>query len=110
MDLLTIFKFDTKANLERYCRDVMVTQRAFANIVLACEKGMLPFVHRVHWTDSVPEHLTPNDDWAKALSAMGVRPRRGAARRVARKTLRLFAKPRHLVGHLFYRPNHEWHF
>ena len=72
--LLKIFTFDRKADLERYCRDVVVYQPDFVAFVLACDAGTLPLRHKIHFRDYVPQHLEPSESQREALGANGAGP------------------------------------
>jgi len=109
--LLKIFTFDRKADLERYCRDLVVYQSDFVAFVLACDAGRLPLRHKIHFRDYVPEHLEPSESQREALAANGVGPLKGEALKMVRKMFQLFEERRHLVGHMFFTPDlSEWHF
>lgn len=110
--LAALFTFAKKVDLERYCRDVVIYGDDLVAIIYACEDGRLPFCHRIHYADIVPNHhLIPDDRLGAALAANGVGPFNPSTRKVVRKMFQFFKERRWLVGHMFYTPNfEEWHF
>jgi hypothetical protein len=110
-DLLTLFTFAKKADLERYCRDVVIKKRAFTSVITASDGERLPFLHLIHWTDYVGEHLKPTEKGNAAIAANGVGLLQPDARKAVRKIFQLFEERRWLVGHMFFTPDvSEWHF
>jgi hypothetical protein len=108
---LKLFTFDKKRELERYCREVVIYGSDFAAFIFACDSGRLPFLHRIHCGDHVPERLNPTDKDLAALAGNGVGPLQPGAQKTMRKIFQLFRDRRYLVGHIFYVPDlSEWHF
>jgi hypothetical protein len=108
---IKIFTFDKKRDLEKYCREVVVYRRDFVAFILACDAGRMPFGHRIHYCDNIPEHLLPSKSEHKALSENGVGPLKGDALKMVRKIFQLYEERRYIVGHMFYTPSlWEWHF
>ena len=97
---LKVFTFSKKRALERYCRDTTVYGCDFANVIVACEDGVLPFRHRIHYSDIVPKHLVPTDASLGAVSRNSVGPLDREGRKAARKIFALFDERRWLVGHI----------
>jgi hypothetical protein len=109
--LLTLFTFDKRRNLEKYCRDVVVHSHDFAALIKECERGKMPFLHRIHYRDYVPEYLEPSEAGLKTLAKSRVGPLQGDALKTVRKHRQLLQQRRYLVGHMFYtRTLYEWHF
>jgi hypothetical protein len=71
---LKLFTFEKKRELEKYCHDFVIHSTVFANFILACESGLLPFRHKIHFGDHVPQHLNPTDQDLAALAANPVGP------------------------------------
>lgn len=108
---LKMFTFAKKRELDKYCREVVIYSSVFVKFILACESGRLPFLHRIHYSDRVPEHLNPTDDDLAALAANGVGLLEPGAQKAVKKIGQMFKDRRYLVGHIFYVPNlSEWHF
>jgi hypothetical protein len=108
---LTLFTFEKKRDLEKYCREFTIYSSDFVAFILACEGNRLPFLHRIHYRDFVPEHLNPTDNDLAALSANPVGPLQPDAQKTMRKVFQIFRDRRQLVGHIFYVPGtFEWHF
>ena len=80
--------------------------RDLTAFIACCEDGLLPFVHKMHFRDYLPEHLEPSDEELKALFKSGPGPVTGGAAKTARKLFIQSAKERrYLVGHIFYTPS-----
>jgi hypothetical protein len=110
-DLFKLFTFDKKRDLEKYCRELVIDSSAFAKFIMACEAGILPYKHQIHYRDYMPEslHLTAEDH--AAMAANGVGPVRPGARKAINKMAQMFRDRRYLVGHIFYVPDLSvWHF
>jgi hypothetical protein len=107
--LLTLFTLDRKRSLETYARSLVIHTGAFADVVIACQRGLLPLRHRAHSDHVAPSRLIPSRDELQALA----RNERGPLQPVPRKALR---KLRELTrswsaGHMFYTAGlYEWHF
>jgi len=109
--LLTLFTFDNKVALKRYARSVVIHQRDFVALILACQRGALPLRHRAHFSQRLREHLVPSDEDRRALEENGVGLLKPRARKTMSKVFQLFKERRTLAGHMFYTPSlHEWHF
>jgi hypothetical protein len=108
--LLTLFTFEQKGRLKRYARNVVVHQREFVDIVLACDQGLLPLHHRARYHRSVPPELVPSvDELATLAQAKG--GFKGQERRTIRRLGQFFARSYWSAGHMFYAPGLlEWHF
>jgi len=108
---LKMFAFGKKRELEKYCREVVIHSGDFANFIVACEPGLLPFIHQIHYQDHVPEQLLLNDQDTAALAMNPVGPLQPGAQKAIRKIGQMFKDRRYLVGHIFYVPDlTEWHF
>lgn len=108
---LKLFTFDKKRDLEKYCRELVIYSGDFADFIVTCELGRLPFLHMIHYRDHVPRHLNPTDEDLAALASNAVGPLQPAAQKTMRKINQMFRDRRYLVGHIFYVPNQaEWHF
>ena len=111
---LKVLTFDKKRPLERYCRTAIVYGSDLAATIVECNRGVLPFHHRIHHRDIVPRHLPPTEASLDALSrnaAKGVGPLDRDGRKAARKVFALFDERRWLVGHMFFTAGmQKWHF
>jgi hypothetical protein len=110
--LLRIFSFEKKKDLERYCRDLIVSSEDFFKLVLACEFSGVPFLHGISYRDKVPSHLVPKDAEIEALKNTPAGTiLTGEAAKAVSKISQIFEKRRYLVGHMFQTPDHSrWHF
>jgi hypothetical protein len=66
-ELLKIFTFGKKKELERYCRGLVVNGSDFVSWILHCEHRGDPFIHQITYRDIVPGHLDLSDSELKAL-------------------------------------------
>lgn len=110
--LLKLFSFDKKGDLEKYCRNVVISSDDFANLILACELSGIPFSHQITYRDKVPKHLEPSDSEIQALENTPAGTfLTGDAAKAVRKMSQMFEERRYLVGHMFYTPDFsKWHF
>ena len=109
-DLLTIFTIKKKSKLKQHCRSITILQNEFANFILACMAGKIPWLHRRHHRDFVPEHLNLTDDDLGALAASAVGVMKPRAQKTANKISALFEERRLLSGHIFFTPDQtKWH-
>jgi hypothetical protein len=109
--LLKLFTFDKKRELERYCRKIVINSSSFADFILACELGLFPFLHKIHYRDHVPEHLYLSDKDSAALAANPLGRLQPDAQKAVKKISQMFKDRRYLVGHIFYLPDlSKWHF
>ena len=108
-DLLTLFTFAKKRELEVFARTLVVREGAFVDLILACDQGLLPFKRGAHYKHSAPKDLPPT------FKATGP-SRPGAAPELDLKKVRVVLNRLHhetswAAGHLFYTPGfYEWHF
>ena len=110
-DFMKLFGFTKKRELERYCRNMVIHQRDFADFIFTCEMGQGPFLHQIHHRDHQPEDAQLTDDDLAALAKNPVGPLQGPAQKTVRKIGHLFNVRRYLVGHIFYTEDlSEWHF
>ncbi len=95
----------------RHCRSAVISRSDFADLVLACECCGEPFLHKIFYRDTIPEHLHPSDTEHKALADNGVGPLGPEAAKAVRKMAQMFEERRYLVGYMFYnRDLSRWHF
>jgi hypothetical protein len=110
-DFVEIFYIKEKKELVRHCKSITITMSIFTDFILASEYGLLPWIHKIHYRDYIPEHLVPTEEEHLALRDNGVGPLQGQAKKMFRKIHQTFEERRYLVGHIFYRPDlTDWHF
>jgi hypothetical protein len=81
-----------------------------ASLILAAMGGALPWGHRVHHREFLPEHLDLSDDDVGAFAANGVGLLKPRAKKTANKIAAIFEERRLLSGHIFFTPDHsQWH-
>ncbi len=108
--LLKIFEFETKSELERYCKTVQISGDDFASLILSCEASAIPFLHRIYYQDIVPPHLEPSDSETQALKNNPVGLLSPEAEKAVRKMSQMFKERRYIVGHIFYVADFSrWH-
>ena len=106
-DLLMLFTFAKKKELEKYARTFVMREGDFVDLVLACHQGQLPFKHGVHYRRTAPKDL-PDPPGNVAAGA-------GGAPVLDVKRLKvLWNRLQHEstwgAAHLFYTENfYEWH-
>jgi hypothetical protein len=109
--LLKMFSFHKKSELEKYCRDVVISSENFFALILACEQSDNPFCHEISYRDKVPKHLNPSDSETQALLDNPVGALSPEAEKAVRKLSQMFEERRYLVGHIFFTPDFsKWHF
>ena len=62
LDLINIFSIEKKKELKQHCRSITIFQEDFAGLIWASMGGALPWEHRAHHRDFIPEHLHLKDD------------------------------------------------
>jgi hypothetical protein len=108
---LKLFEFEKRQDLEKYCRDLVVTKRDLAQFIWACEAGVVPVRHLIHYQDRAPAQLKPTEADMAALLSNGIGPLSDDALKAARKIRQTFKDRRYLVGHMFLMQNPaHWHF
>lgn len=110
--VLKIFSFEKKGELEKYCRNIVISSEDFFALVLACEHSGNPFSHEISYRDKVPQHLNPSDSEIQALENTPAGSLlTGDAEKAVRKMSQMFEERRYLVGHMFFTPDlSKWHF
>lgn len=109
-DLLTIFTIDKKSKLKHHCRSITILQRDLAGLIFACMGDDMPWSHRAHHREFVPEHLHLTDDDLGAFAANGVGKMTPRAQKTANKISAIFDDRRLLSGHIFFTPDQsQWH-
>lgn len=110
--VLKIFSFEKKGELEKYCRNIVISSEDFFALVLACEHSRNPFSHEISYRNKVPQHLNPSDSEIQALeSTPAASLLTGEAEKAVRKMSQMFEERRYLVGHMFFTPDFsKWHF
>lgn len=110
--LLKMLSFEKKGELEKYCRNVVISSKDFFALVVACELSRNPFSHEISYRDKVPEHLDPSDSEIQALENTAAGSLlTGDAEKAVRKMSQMFEERRYLVGHMFFAPDlSKWHF
>ena len=105
--LRKLFEIDKKSELEKYCRDLILTKEDFAGLVYNC--GRIGYLHDIKSQDFVPKHLAPSDDEVASLSSVKVgQELPDKAKKFARKLSQIFKDRRFLVAHIFYNQQ-KWH-
>lgn len=106
-----LFNLGRKREVERYCRDLVITSEDFADVVLAARiAGFGPYTYTCHFREIAPESLEPSQEEINALGRSGVGALSGNALKAARKMDQLFRDRRLLATHLFYSRLYKyWH-
>ena len=111
-NLLKLFEFDKKRDIEQHCRQLVISGEAFFQLVCSCDMTGIPFLHKILWRDSAPDHLNPSEAELKALANSGPGLIKDPqALKAVRKMSQIFVERRYLVGHIFHVPDlTKWHF
>ncbi|CAB3780917.1 hypothetical protein [Paraburkholderia fynbosensis] len=108
MDLLLSKKLK---DVKKLCRDKTINVSDFVNIVVACDAGILPWLHQISHRDFLPPHLDLTEDDRRAIATNGVGRLNPVALKAFGKITQTFEERRFLVGHMFYLPDHtRWTF
>ena len=106
---LRIFSITTKQELEKHCRTLVIESGSFAGLVLGCETGAIPWIHRAIRKYKVPEHLDLDDkDIAAIGGAKAGQPLSKEAHKAFTKMDQTFKDRTVLVGHIFAAPSLSW--
>ena len=110
-DLLDLFTFEKKSDLTRHCRTVTIAKSDLASLIFATMSGRLPWEHRAHHRQFVPDHLDLTEDDRAAMATNGVGPLGPTAKKAANKIGAIFDERRLLSGHIFFNSDFsDWHF
>jgi hypothetical protein len=109
--LLTLFNFEKKKDVEKYCRDAVFASLALSDIILAASDGGLEtYRYKSHFAELSPPHLEMTDVDLRALGMSRVGTLDDDARTAARKVSQMFVDRKLFAAHMFYTPNHDlWH-
>ncbi len=89
--LVGLLNLGRKREIERYCRDLVITSEDLADVLLAARvAGLGPYRYAVHFRELTPEHLEPTDEDREALGRNGVGPLSVRAQRTVRKIDQIF--------------------
>jgi hypothetical protein len=108
--LVGLFNLKKKREVERYCRSLVLTPRAFTDIILCARTGGLDhYKYACRFRHTMPAHLNPSSDEIQAAGRdLKVGPLQGAAKKFTRKVFQGFEDRRLFAAHLFYTPCHTW--
>ena len=112
-NLLALFDFTKKSELEKHAKQIAIHKGEFANLVAVAKFEKLgPYQHDMYSRDFIPDHLQPRSEDAANLGDIEVgKPLPRSAQKFFRKVNQIFKQRRFLVGHLFYMPcQTRWHF
>lgn len=110
-NLLSIFTIAKMKELKKHCRDTSIQQRDFANFIMACKSGHMPWHHAPTHRTFTPDHLPPTEEDLSALHSNGVGPLKPDAKKTVSKVFALIDERRVLSGHMFFSEDFsDWHF
>lgn len=109
--LLVLFNTKKKRDIEKYCRNLVITSEGFTSLILAGRAtGVRPYLYECQFNEFVPEHLPPTKEELNALGTNGVGRLEGKARKAVSKVNQIFTDRRMFAAHLFYTPSFKfWH-
>jgi hypothetical protein len=110
-DFIKIFESDKKRELVKHCKNITIYKSDFVDMIIACEMGIMPFLHRIHHADYIPPHLTPTEEEIAGATASKPGFVTEEAAKFIKKVEQTFKQRRYLVGHMFYTADlSKWHF
>ncbi|KPD19631.1 hypothetical protein ADM96_04035 [Burkholderia sp. ST111] len=99
------------SEIKKICKRATITEDVFADFVMSCDAGILPWVHHISWRDFLPQNLVWTDEDSKRLGDIDNGPLTRGATKAMRKWYQLLSERRYLVGHVFYLRDHSnWQF
>jgi hypothetical protein len=111
-ELGEIFNANSKRELTKHCKNLVVYRQDLASLILAAQHGILaPYKYANHFARALPDHLHPTDAEQDAIASNGVGTFRSReASKFATKVFQLFREQRSLAAHLFYTSSqNHWH-
>lgn len=103
--LLKLLRLNKKSEIDKYCRDLIITSEGFLSLILAGRRGAIsPYLYECQFSEFVPEHLPPTEEELKALAKNRVGTLEGKAKKAASKVTQIFNDRRSFAAHLFYVP------
>ncbi|SED60238.1 hypothetical protein SAMN05444161_3564 [Rhizobiales bacterium GAS191] len=107
--VLRLFNLFQKKNVRRFCRSECISQSHLFEIIVACETGQLPWLHKLRYRYFVPPHLEPTAKDREAMLTDDLKVGDTIPDYLRRMT-RIFDERRYLVGHIFYSADlSNWH-
>jgi hypothetical protein len=109
--LIELLNLDSKADVERHCRDLVVHGDDFAGLVLTAQMGDVgEYRYASHFDERIPDQLNPSAAQREAAGRAKVGPLEGDAKKFFSKIDQIFKQRRLFAAHLLYMPSHEyWH-
>ena len=109
--LMKVLDFNSKRELESYCRGLTIDSEDFFYLILAAEQSLIPYAHRIHHRDIIPKELTLGHEPHGPVETDKSGRLVGGSLKFFRKVTQIFHVRRFLVGHLFFSSDlHNWHF
>ena len=110
-EFFRLFDAPTKADAEKICRVMQVSDEGLYMLIEAASSGQLsPYQYACHFSAHVPEHLSFGKREHGALGGTGPGPFDQEATRAATRISQTFRERRQFAAHLFYVPDHGiWH-
>jgi hypothetical protein len=107
--LARLFNIESKHDLKKYCRKLIVRQSDLVALILLGRTGSLePYRYASYFAQQVPEHLRTTDEERGALSRDGVGPLKEKALKSVSKMFQILEERRCFSGHLFYTPYYTY--
>jgi hypothetical protein len=109
--LLELLNLDSKAEVERHCRGLVVHGDDFAGLVLTAQVGGLGnYLYASHFDERVPDQLNPKPSEREAAGRAKVGLLEGEAKTFFSKIDQIFKQRRLFAAHLLYTASHKyWH-
>ena len=98
-DILSATKL---GEVKKICKKAIITEDVFADFVMSCDAGILPWVHHISWRDFLPLNLIWTAEDSKRLGNIDNGPLTREATKAMKKWYQLLNERRYLIGHVFY--------
>jgi len=109
--LLELLNIRKKSDIEKYCRDFVVTSEGLSSLIMAGRINAIPtYLYDCQFKEFVPNHLPLLNDEINALGRNKVGQLEGKAKKAFSKVKQIFKDRKLFCAHIFYEPSFEfWH-
>lgn len=110
--IIHIFNIDSKSDLMKYCRDLIIYRKDLAELIMLVDLGCIyPYRYHKTFLRKLPDHLYPNIEERNSIINHGVGVyKTKEAQKFANKLFQLHKEQRSLVAHIFYTEDWQyWH-
>ncbi|MDD2951118.1 MAG: hypothetical protein PHU29_10050, partial [Sulfuricurvum sp.] len=109
-NLVDLFNCNSKRELEKLAKDIIIHQQDFVEIILAAQHNELsPYNYANYFDRRIPDHLMPTEEEHEAISKNGVgKYKTRKAQKFANKIFQLPIQQRITAAHLFYTSDQKY--